>query len=148
MGTQTSLFERKSATETLESLSSGVVITSGPIIGYKAISCDGMNTVAQVEIPKGATICKPWQRTVEFKDFTKYRTDKYKILEIYNTNDISQPFEYKKCRSLWTQQQSYAKGQTYQEKVDEDVNKECSWGLHFFLTKNEAIQWPMTRIVS
>lgn len=103
--------------------------SDGAFIGWKKVN----NVLIKLEIPADA---KRSSATTN-----KCRCDKAKVLGFYdslgvNELDITELVndEYKECR--------YVKGEmVYPDYFDEDRWNECSHGIHFFINKQDAINY-------
>ena len=103
--------------------------SDGAFIGWKKVN----NVLIKLEIPEDA------RRSSATTN--KCRCDKAKVLGFYNTLgteelDITELVndEYEKCR--------YVKGEmVYPDFFDEDRWNECSHGIHFFVNKQDAINY-------
>ena len=103
--------------------------SEGAFVGWKKVN----NVLIKLEIPADA---KRSSATTN-----KCRCDKAKVLGFYNTLgteelDITELVndKYKKCK--------YVKGEmVYPDSFDEDRWNECSHGIHFFINKQDAINY-------
>ena len=128
----------------------GVWKIDKPITGYKQIHCHCQNDanryhykfIARLTIPQGAKVVRSKEK-YEVSD--KIRTNKFKIEEIEAMP--KNPDNYAKCipSHCYSDQSSgfkYQPGKTYHpDKLDEDINKECTNGLYFFLQKIQAYNY-------
>ena len=103
--------------------------SDGAFVGWKKVN----NVLIKLEIPADA------QRSSATTN--KCRCDKAKVLGFYNTLgteelDITELVndKYEKCK--------YVKGEmVYPDSFDEDRWNECSHGIHFFVNKQDAINY-------
>ena len=108
----------------------------GNFIGYKIV-CDINNYrkkyILKLEIPKDA------KRSSATSN--KCRCDKAKVLEIQNL-DGSIAENITKVKSLYTSDFIYKLGETVEEpKFDECRWYECAPGIHFFMNREEAVNY-------
>ena len=69
----------------------------------------------------------------------KCRASKVKVLEITNIKNTK---KYEMAKSQYDSDFIYKIGETIEVKdFDEDRWKECSAGIHFFITREEAVQY-------
>lgn len=97
--------------------------TRKTMIVYKKLK-DGL--IATLELSKG----QEFQCQLQ----SKCRTDKAKVIKIENCDGTH---EYKKGYSQFNDTFEYVVGQIVRAKYDTNIN-ECSSGIHFFLTREEA----------
>lgn len=103
--------------------------TEGPFVGYKKLA---NNLVATLLIPKSAARVSSLGR--------KCRASKAKVLS------IEDPTSGKKFKSgysyFYSQPLKYKVGRTIRpDSFDSDPSVDCSHGIHFFMTKEEAINY-------
>ncbi len=109
------------------------------IIGYKSVESYDKKTgryqscIATVSIPKGALVVL--MRLDHGVLGAKFRTNNYKILAMETAN-TGEPV--KTARSSYDPAFKYRVGRTYKQPVDTNISSDCSYGLHFLLTKNGA----------
>lgn len=89
------------------------------LIGWK--KCVG--GIAKVRIPAGV------RRTVSLRS-RKCRAERVEVIETSNGNTLL---------GLFDRGTVYAQGETvYPDKYDDDIREDCTHGIHFFLTREEA----------
>ena len=114
-------------TET-KGLSSFVICAEGDLIGYKALQ---NKLLARILIPRKA-------RRVNALGSRKCRAEYVKVLSI----ETIEGKKVKEGQSRHDPRFRYVAGKIVKPaSFDEDVRVECSSGIHFFLTNEEAIQW-------
>ena len=102
-------------------------IAQQAIIGYKKVSSDYAYVILKLEIPKGAVVFSI--------NGSKCRTNKAKVLEIASKNVPKNTRMF----STFDAQFIYEVGKTYEiPDFDTRYNIECSSGIHFFKTIEEA----------
>ena len=100
----------------------------GEFIGWKKAS----NKIIKLKIPKDALRSSATTR--------KCRCNKAKVLEIYNLDGTIA--EERKVRSSYDEDFIYTVGKTVKVKdFDTDRWNECSTGIHFFINRQEAINY-------
>jgi hypothetical protein len=98
------------------------ILPDGDLIGWKKIS----KVLIKLEIPKKA-------KRVNSLVGRKCRANFAKILKVYNDQKSVQGGH----AGL-----TYTEGETiYPDKFDDDIRIECTHGIHFFITKQEAENW-------
>lgn len=102
--------------------------------------------VAKVKIPQGATVVRPYTEDIDGDKSisNKLRTDTYEVLDFYSIDYQPNVIEKKIIGASSMHSPAhypYEKDKRYTEKLDQNVNKQCTTGLHFFLTKNEAFAY-------
>ena len=116
--------------------------------------------VGEFVVPRGALIVKPHKKvsirnykTGLFKDVSKYRTNNLKFtgkivsnVNIYDPNEkyIYQPLHPtmdKFYPNKGPKYFSYKKNLVKSGKLNEDIDKGCASGLHFFTRKIHAERW-------
>ena len=120
----------------------GEWIPKQEIIGYKKIMCrlhDGTlkYVVAQVTVPAGAMIVRPYSRIKWYKASNKLRTNEYKIERIF----VKEYDIIDECFSIHDPKFKYKEGQTYKVNCDRSLEHEFAKGLHFFLSMAEALDY-------
>lgn len=98
--------------------------TKAPMLVYKQLA---NNFIAELELPKGATY--------QHELFGKCRTKKALVKRIYKDGS-----EYTKGFSIHDPKFIYQVGEIIESKYDTYI-EECSNGIHFFLTEQEAIDY-------
>lgn len=104
----------------------------GDFIGWKKAEVKGKNVIVKLKIPASAKRSSATSR--------KCRCNKAKVLEIYNLDGTVT--EERKCYSNYNDDFIYEVGKTV--KVDDFNNdrwNECSQGIHFFINRQEAINY-------
>lgn len=127
--------------EVLKEEGVGVFKNTKPLTGYKKVRCKNGNVVkniiVDIEVPENSVIVKSYGKLNDFNlyddDNNKLRTNNYTIKSYSDSNVICD-----KLSSLYNDKYEYKIGESYYEKVDRNVNKQCSRGLHFFLHKEDA----------
>ena len=103
------------------------IVPNGELEVYKAT----FNSIATLIIPKQA-------KRINYMGSRKCRAEYAKVLSI-------ETIEGKKLRQdtgRWKSDFVYKVGSIVRpDKFDDDIRNECSNGIHFFLTKQEAIRW-------
>jgi len=117
----------------------GEWILGAPITGFKQITCKCRNGkyeyfTAQVTVPRGAFVIRP-EIDGRYVPSDKLRTNEYKIEKIFQNLFFEEPVE---CFSNHDPGFKYKEGETYKVDYDRNLSRECTRGLHFFLTKKEA----------
>lgn len=104
----------------------------GSFIGWKcALNIDGNRLIVKLEIPEDAKRLSGTSR--------KCRCDKAKVLSI---TDEQNKKECRIARSICDSNFLYEVGQMVSvDDYDEDRWRECSRGIHFFMTKEEAMNY-------
>lgn len=106
----------------------GKILTEN-IIGYKA-STEGYIIV--LEIPAGAIVFSI--------NGNKYRTNKAKVIDIYDPMIVS--YKITRAHSMFDKRFSYYIGDEFNIKdFDLQYNNECSTGIHFFTDKEKVIEY-------
>ena len=104
----------------------------GKFIGWKKAEVEGKNVIVKLEIPASAKRSSATSR--------KCRCDKAKVLEIYNLDGTVA--EERKCYSNCNNDFIYEVGKTVKvDDFNEDRWNECSQGIHFFINRQEAINY-------
>ena len=105
----------------------------GQLIGYKSISRGNRKYIVKIQIPTKAKRSCATTR--------KHRCEYAKVLGIFNT-DGSKSDVKELTRVGYGQKTDYIVGQkVVPDSYDEDRWNECSHGIHFFLTFDEAVAW-------
>jgi hypothetical protein len=111
------------------------------IIGYKSIEYAGGYATAEVEIPNDgkSIIVRPYRYKInEYNLITKImseklRTNQYNIKKILNKSDNTIYY------SIHNSKYKYEEGGKYSEpNMNDDIYKECTNGLHFFMKEEDA----------
>jgi uncharacterized protein YjbI with pentapeptide repeats len=101
---------------------------TGSFIGYKR--ADGL--IVQLQILEDSKRCSATSR--------KCRCDKAKVLSIQNVDGSLA--DVKEVRSDYDKNFLYRVGEIVQvDNFDEDRFNECSTGIHFFINRQEAVDW-------
>lgn len=98
----------------------GKILTED-IIGYKKCKND---TIVKLLIPRGATVFSI--------NGNKCRTNKAKVLEIEGTN---------RATSIYNGMSYYVGDRFTIYNFNCEYNAECASGIHFFMTKEEAVNY-------
>ena len=109
---------------------------SGAFIGWKKCWTHGRNNdavIVKLLIPEDAKRCSSTGR--------KCRCDKAEVLEIQNINGTKADVET--AYSQYTKHFRYEIGKTVmpEEPFEEDRWQECSSGIHFFINRQEAVDY-------
>ena len=105
---------------------------AGAFIGWKKAKTKRRYVIVKLEIPASAKRSSATTR--------KCRCDKAKVLEIYNLDGVVS--EERKCYSSYDNSFIYEVGKTVKiDDFDEDRWNECSQGIHFFMNRQEAIDY-------
>ena len=125
---ETSTFDKETSNSLFTETATGFIVQQA-IIGYKKVSSvEYQNIILKLEIPKGAVVFSV--------NGLKCRTNKAKVLAVM-PNDISKNI---RLHSMFNNQFTYEVGKTYEiPDFDTRYNIECSSGIHFFKTVEEAI---------
>lgn len=100
----------------------------GDFVAYKKVIGDGMGLVATLLIQGDRSSAMG----------RKCRTSKAKVLSIKTL--AGEPFEGE-AKSMWDISFKYRTGETVQATFDRDWTEECAQGIHFFMTRQEAIDY-------
>ena len=101
-------------------------------IGWKKAEVEGKKVIVKLEIPASAKRSSATSR--------KCRCDKAKVREIYNLDGAVA--KERKCYSRYDNSFIYEVGKTVKaDDFDEDRWSECSRGIHFFINRQEAIDY-------
>ena len=104
----------------------------GAFIGWKKAKTKRRYVIVKLEIPASAKRSSSTSR--------KCRCDKAKVLEIYNLDGAVS--EERECYSSYDDSFIYEVGKTVKvDDFDEDRWSECSQGIHFFMSRQEAIDY-------
>lgn len=104
----------------------------GAFIGWKQAKVEGRYVIVKLEIPASAKRSSATLR--------KCRCDKAKVREIYNFDGVVA--KERKCYSSYDNSFIYKVGKTVKvDDFDEDRWNECSRGIHFFMNRQEAIDY-------
>ena len=104
----------------------------GAFIGWKQARVEGRCVIVKLEIPASAKRSSSTSR--------KCRCDKAKVREIYNLDGAVA--KERKCYSSYDNSFIYEVGKTVKvDDFDEDRWNECSQGIHFFINRQEAIDY-------
>ena len=104
----------------------------GAFIGWKQAKVERSYVIVKLEIPASAKRSSATSR--------KCRCDKAKVLEIYNFDGTVA--KERKCYSHYDNSFIYEVGKTVKiDDFDEDRWNECSRGIHFFINRQEAIDY-------
>ena len=104
----------------------------GAFIGWKQAEVERSHVIVKLEIPASAKRSSATSR--------KCRCDKAKVLEIYNFDGTVA--KERKCYAHYDNSFIYEVGKTAKvDDFDEDRWNECSRGIHFFMSRQEAIAY-------
>ena len=104
----------------------------GSFIGWKKAKTKRRYVIVKLEIPASAKRSSATTR--------KCRCDKAKVLEIYNLDGVVS--EERKCYSSYDDSFIYEVGKTVKvDDFDEDRWNECSQGIHFFINRQDAVDY-------
>ena len=104
----------------------------GKFIGWKKAEVEGEYVIVKLEIPASAKRSSAASR--------KCRCNKAKVLEIYNLDGTVA--KERKCYSSYNNDFIYEVGKTVKvDDFNEDRWNECSQGIHFFINRQEAINY-------
>lgn len=104
----------------------------GAFIGWKQAKVERSYVIVKLEIPASAKRSSATSR--------KCRCDKAKVLEIYNFDGTVA--KERECYSHRDNSFIYKVGKTVKvDDFDEDRWNECSRGIHFFMSRQEAIDY-------
>ena len=102
-------------------------ILNEPIIGYKKCrTCDDLRAIVTLEIPKGAIVFSI--------NGCKFRTNKVKVLAIDRVDT---------AYALYNNMSYHVGDEITINDFNCMYNVECASGIHFFMTKEEAINYMM-----
>lgn len=133
----------------------GIFKMVNPLVGYKKVRCvckTGLfskmeiQAVAELEIPKGATVVGPfgnWCRGSPPIHALAFRTDNVLVKRIYGLETTIQGSSVPtscSCYSMYMKEFKYIAGKTHRPEKPLDLNryKEHASGIYFHLTKREA----------
>ena len=104
----------------------------GAFIGWKKAEISEKQMIVKLSIPASAKRLSSTSR--------KCRCNKAKVLEIYNLDGTVA--EERECYSSYDKNFIYEVGKTVKvDDFDEDRWKECTQGIHFFMNRQEAINY-------
>ena len=104
----------------------------GSFIGYKKCNSENCDVIVELEILSDARRCSATGR--------KCRCDKAKVLSIQNIDGT--PAEAKEAVSKYNSDFKYRVGEIVEVKdFCEDRWEECSAGIHFFINRQEAVNY-------
>ena len=104
----------------------------GAFIGWKQAKVEGGYVIAKLEIPASAKRSSATTR--------KCRCSEAKVLEIYNFDGAVA--KERECYSRYDNSFIYEVGKIVKvDDFDEDRWNECSQGIHFFMNRQEAIDY-------
>ena len=104
----------------------------GSFIGWKKVDATDRKVIVKLSIPEDAKRSSATSR--------KCRCNKAKVVEIYNFDGTIA--EERKCNSHHDKCFIYEVGKTVEVKnFNEDRWKECAEGIHFFMNRQEAINY-------
>ena len=104
----------------------------GAFIGWKQAQTKRRYVIVKLEIPASAKRSSATSR--------KCRCDKAKVLEIYNLDGAVA--KERKCYSRYDNSFIYEVGKIVKvDNFDEDRWSECSQGIHFFMNRQDAIDY-------
>ena len=102
--------------------------SDGAFIGWKKVC----GNLIKLEIPEDARRCSAASQ--------KCRCDKAKVLSVWNMRLEEEVFEV--VNHAYGQETCYRVGEmVYPDSFDEDRWNECSHGIHFFINKQDAINY-------
>ena len=105
-----------------------IIPEEGSFIAWKKLN---QNCIAKIEIPAKS------KRTCNFRN-RKCRASYVKTLSITD----SQGNEVKEMNGTHDKNTIYKVGRlTRADKFDNDLREDCTHGIHFFVTKQEALNW-------
>ncbi len=114
--------------------STTTILPEGDLIGWKKATKNGENVLVKLLIPADAKRSNALSR--------KCRCNKAKVLDIIK---IDTGEHVTQCRSFHDSEFIYEVGKVVVEpQFDKDPWKECSYGIHFFITKEEALNFSVT----
>ena len=103
--------------------------SDGAFVGWKKVG----RYLVKLEIPEDAKRCSA--------SGTKCRCDKAKVLDIICISD-DHPLNLQEITNFKYTKTTYKVGEmVYPDSFDEDRWNECSHGIHFFINKQEAINY-------
>ena len=106
----------------------------GAFIGWKKAEISKKQMLVKLSIPASA------KRSSSTSTSRKCRCNKAKVLEIYNLDGTVA--EERECYSSYDKNFIYEVGKTVKvDDFDEDRWKECTQGIHFFMNRQEAINY-------
>ena len=106
----------------------------GDFIGWKKAEISKKQMLVKLSIPASA------KRSSSTSTSRKCRCNKAKVLEIYNLDGTVA--EERECYSSYDKNFIYEVGKTVKvDDFDEDRWKECTQGIHFFMNRQEAINY-------
>ena len=104
----------------------------GAFIGWKKAKTKRRYVIVKLEVPASAKRSSSTSR--------KCRCDKAKVLEIYNLDGAVS--KERECYSSYDASFIYEVGKTVKvDDFDEDRWSECSQGIHFFMNRQEAVDY-------
>ena len=104
----------------------------GAFIGWKKAEISEKQMIVKLSIPASAKRLSSTSR--------KCRCNKAKVLEIYNLDGTVA--EERECYSSYDKNFIYEVGKTVKvDTFNEDRWKECTQGIHFFMNRQEAINY-------
>jgi hypothetical protein len=145
---------------------SGKYLVEKPITGYKKIICTcnevskfwsifgksnitksiKLEMVGTLEIPVDATVIKPLSMDYLGKSLnhrTKLRTDRAILKSVEGGSMFSEMIGCD-CHSTHDNNYKYNIGHEHkpEKPFDNDITRDCTSGIHFFLSKKEAKKYP------
>ena len=107
--------------------------SDGEFIGWKKVKDGNFAYLVKLQIPNDARRCSATGR--------KCRCDKARVLEVIDLDDDKR--EVLSCVNMsYNVRTEYKVGEmVYPDSFDEDRWNECSHGIHFFINKQEAINY-------
>ena len=103
----------------------------GSFTGFKKAYWNGTPVIVKLQIPADAKRSSATNR--------KCRCDKAKVLSI---TDLSGAAEFQMAVSIWDNNFIYEVGKTViVDDYDDNRWNECSTGIHFFITRDEAVNY-------
>ena len=81
------------------------------------------------------------RRDIVDKQFAKMRCSRAQVIEIYNMHDPS--IKYEEAFGIYDKTFKYTVGEVVEpvDEFDEDLDKVCASGIHYFLTEEPAYYW-------
>ena len=110
-----------------------IVPETGSFIGWKKVYAQGMSVIVKLEILADAKRCNATGR--------KCRCSAAKVLEIQKFDGTPAGFD-SVVNHGYTSHVTYTVGETVlPDSFDDDRWNECSHGIHFFITRQEAVDY-------
>ena len=110
-----------------------IVPETGSFIGWKKVHAQGMSVIVKLEILEDAKRCNATGR--------KCRCSAAKVLEIQQLDGTPAGLD-SVVNTNYTPHVTYKVGETVlPDSFDDDRWNECSHGIHFFITRQEAVDY-------